>query len=81
MGQGCNDCRETGYRGRVGIFELLEVNEPVRQKILARASATQIRDTAVASGMRLLRADGTGKVLQGLTTVEEVGRVTLRAAM
>ena len=80
-GRGCDKCRETGYRGRVGVFELLMVDDPVRSKIQDRSNASEIRDVALAHGMRLLRDDGVAKIRQGLTTVEEVSRVTVRAAM
>jgi general secretion pathway protein E len=81
LGRGCSNCRETGYRGRVGIFELLKVDAPVRSKIQDRSNASEIRDVALTRGMRLLRDDGVSKILQGLTTVEEVSRVTVRAAI
>jgi general secretion pathway protein E len=80
-GRGCENCRETGYRGRVGVFELLMVDDPVRAKIQDRSNASEIRDVALKNGMRLLRDDGVAKIRQGLTTVEEVSRVTVRAAM
>jgi type II secretory ATPase GspE/PulE/Tfp pilus assembly ATPase PilB-like protein len=65
----------------VGIFELLMVDDPVRSKIQDRSNASEIRDVALTRGMRLLRDDGVTKIQQGLTTVEEVSRVTVRAAM
>lgn len=68
-------------RGRVGVIELLLVDDAVRETIQQRANASAIRDVALARGMRLLRDDGVEKVKQGLTTVEEVSRVTVRAAM
>ncbi len=75
-GVGCDECANTGYRGRQGIFELLTVNEPVRELILKRSSADIIRDSAVKSGMRTLRDDGWRTVRTGATTVAEVVRVT-----
>jgi len=57
------------------------VDDPVRSKIQYRSNASEIRDVALTRGMRLLRDDGVAKTLQGLTTVEEVNRVTVRAAM
>lgn len=80
-GRGCPNCRETGYRGRIGLFELLTVDDPVRTKIQERANASDTRDTALERGMKLLRDDGIAKILRGATTVEEVSRVTVRAAM
>jgi general secretion pathway protein E len=76
LGRGCAACGETGYRGRMGIFELLTLDEAVKDLILARADAGAIRAKAVAGGMTLLRDDGWDKVSRGLTTVEEVLRVT-----
>ena len=77
-GAGCEQCRGTGYRGRVGIFELLEVDGNVRREIVAHATASQIGATAVTSGMKTLRDDGIARVMNGITTVEEVIRVTMR---
>ena len=71
---GCPNCQFTGYRGRCGIHELLLVDDPVREKIMARADSGQIR--AVASQLRSLRLDGADKILAGITSVEEVLRVT-----
>jgi len=75
-GEGCEDCAQTGYRGRLGIFELLPVNEVIRPLILERSSAGIIKDAAVQRGMRTLREDGWHKVRTGVTTVAEVVRVT-----
>ncbi len=75
-GRGCEDCANTGYRGRSGIFELLIVNDTVRQLILKRSSADIIKDAAVKLGMRTLREDGWQKVRSGATSVAEVVRVT-----
>jgi general secretion pathway protein E len=80
-GRGCPNCRETGYRGRIGLFEMLAVDDQVRSKIQDRANASDIRDSALARGMKLLRDDGIAKILRGATTVDEVSRVTVRAAM
>jgi general secretion pathway protein E len=75
--KGCDDCTMTGYRGRNGIFELLMVNEGVRQLILKRSSADLIKNYAVSQqGMRTLREDGWRKVREGSTSVSEVLRVT-----
>ena len=80
-GVGCDECRRTGYRGRLGIFELLTVNDAVRSQVQARANATEIRDASIQYGMHLLREDGHAKVLKGRTTLGEVLRVTVRATM
>jgi type II secretory ATPase GspE/PulE/Tfp pilus assembly ATPase PilB-like protein len=79
-GAGCDDCAQTGYRGRLGIYELLPVNDTIRQLILKRSSADAIKEAAVSLGMRTLREDGWQKVRDGITTVGEVVRVTQEEA-
>ncbi|HXT16499.1 MAG TPA: GspE/PulE family protein [Gemmatimonadaceae bacterium] len=74
-GAGCPACRGTGYRGRLGIFEMLSVTDDVRDAIAARASRAQLRLLATHAGLIPLRTDGWHKVESGLTTVEEVARV------
>jgi len=78
VGAGCGECRNTGYRGRVGTFELLVVDDVVRKLVAARATAADIRDAAVRAGTKTLRDDGVRKVLEGLTTITEVERVTIQ---
>jgi general secretion pathway protein E len=75
-GAGCEACSNTGFRGRVGIFELMEIDEEIRSNILANADASQLGRIARAHGMRTLVEDGWQKVLAGITTPEEVLRVT-----
>ncbi len=75
-GIGCENCRQQGYKGRMGIYELLLVTEELRTPILARAPSSTISQIAIEQGMRLLRVDGWEKVKLGLTTVDEVLRVT-----
>jgi general secretion pathway protein E len=75
-GRGCEECSQTGYRGRSGIYEFLPVTDAVRPLILERASADVIKAVAVKQGMRTLREDGWKKVREGVTTVAEVVRVT-----
>jgi type II secretion system protein E len=75
-GVGCEECRQLGYQGRLAIYELLVLNEAVRPLILQRAAASTIAQRAIESGMRTLRMDGWNKVRNGLTTIEEVLRVT-----
>ncbi len=75
-GSGCNACMRTGYKGRTGIYELFVVNEAVRDAILGRGDTATVRRAAMASGMLTLRADGARKALAGVTTIEEVIRVT-----
>lgn len=74
-GQGCSACRQTGYRGRIGLFELLPMSDVLRQLLLGSPDVTRLRQQAQEEGMTTLRADGWAKVQAGLTTVEEVLRV------
>jgi type II secretory ATPase GspE/PulE/Tfp pilus assembly ATPase PilB-like protein len=76
VGRGCDQCKQSGYRGRTGIYELLLMDNTIRPLIMDRAPATLIRNMACQQGMTTLRDDGWQKVLQGKTTVEEVIRVT-----
>ena len=76
-GKGCDECSNTGYRGRVGIFELLIINDDIRRLILQKTSANIIKEKAREHGMITLREDGWNKVKQGITTISEVIRVTL----
>jgi type IV pilus assembly protein PilB len=78
-GVGCGNCRETGYRGRIGIFELMEMNREIGELIVKRASAGQIKEAALAGGMITLAMDGIEKVRAGVTTVEELTRVVFTA--
>ncbi len=75
-GAGCEHCRQQGYQGRKGIYELLLVTEALRPLIMNRANATTIAQRAIEAGMRTLRTDGWNKVKEGTTTIEEVLRVT-----
>ncbi|KPK39056.1 MAG: hypothetical protein AMJ78_09060, partial [Omnitrophica WOR_2 bacterium SM23_29] len=74
-GHGCKECVYTGYKGRVGIFELLMVNEEIRELIVKKASSNVIREAARKAGMKTLRDDGLLKALGGITTIPEVIRV------
>jgi type IV pilus assembly protein PilB len=71
-GAGCPECSGTGFKGRVGVFELMEMDGQLREMAFHKAATNRIRDQAVASGMRTLTQDGVRKVLQGVTTIEEV---------
>lgn len=75
-GKGCRECKQTGYKGRIGIFELLTVNDTIREMILEKRSSAEIKEKAIEMGMRTLRQDGLLKAMQGLTTITEVARVT-----
>lgn len=74
-GRGCEACKDTGYRGRTGIFELMTVDDEIREMIIASASTVALRKRAQEKGMRLLREDGLQKALTGITSIEEVARV------
>jgi len=74
--KGCPACRDSGYSGRTGIYEMLRVDDDVRAQVLQRADAGSIRRTAMGHGMRTLRMDGALKALDGTTSIEEVLRVT-----
>ncbi|MBI2012489.1 Flp pilus assembly complex ATPase component TadA [Candidatus Curtissbacteria bacterium] len=74
-GQGCKECNNTGYLGRIGIFEVLVVSEKITRMILARETAQAIENQAIAEGMVTMKQDGFLKVIEGITTIEEVLRV------
>ncbi|MCZ6753542.1 MAG: ATPase, T2SS/T4P/T4SS family, partial [Acidobacteria bacterium] len=75
-GAGCEACSHTGFQSRVGIFEMMELNEEIRKMILANSDAGTLARAARAQGMRTLREDGQQKVAAGITTPEEILRVT-----
>ncbi|RMG72570.1 MAG: type II secretion system protein GspE [Nitrospirae bacterium] len=75
-GEGCQHCSNTGYRGRIAIFELLIIGDEIREMITEKASSRELRERAIATGMRTLREDGLLKVKRGITTLDEVLRVT-----
>jgi len=74
--EGCECCRNTGYRGRKGIYELLVTNEEIRHLVTQACTSDVIKQAAVRNGMETLREDGWNKVLSGITTIDEVLRVT-----
>ncbi|HOL31151.1 MAG TPA: GspE/PulE family protein, partial [Anaerohalosphaeraceae bacterium] len=74
-GAGCARCQGTGYKGRIAIFEMLEMNNQLRELAFSRAPASELRKAALASGMRSLLEDGKIKVFKGITTPDEVSRV------
>ncbi len=76
QGAGCEDCGRTGYHGRTGVFELMTADESVRGLIHNRAAESQIREVAIAAGMTLMQADGERLVREGITSREELLRVT-----
>jgi type II secretory ATPase GspE/PulE/Tfp pilus assembly ATPase PilB-like protein len=75
MGKGCSVCHDTGYRGRMGIYEILEMSDFIREAIMRRADANEIKKIAVKNGMITLLEDGFKKAIAGQTTIEEILRV------
>jgi general secretion pathway protein E/type IV pilus assembly protein PilB len=73
---GCRNCRGTGYTGRLGIYELLETTDTIRQLANDRSGTNAIRKAAIEGGMKTLRHDGWIKVARGATSIDEVLRVT-----
>ena len=78
-GEGCEACRHTGFKGRTGVYELMTINDEIRELIVHRAPLADIREASKANGMHELREDGLEKVLQGITTPDEVMRVVFTA--
>ena len=76
-GKGCSTCNNTGYKGRIGLYEVMEVNDDIRELILIGASSLELRKKAVEDGMITLRESGLQKIRAGLTTLEEVVRETV----
>lgn len=74
--RGCKECNSTGYRGRIGIFEFFLVNDEMEKFILTSPSIVAMRELAIKKGMALMRQDGFLKILEGITTIEEIERVT-----
>ncbi|MCC6575536.1 MAG: Flp pilus assembly complex ATPase component TadA [Planctomycetes bacterium] len=75
---GCKECKGIGYRGRMGIYELMEMNAPLRELTFQKASSLKVRQEAVQNGMTTLQVDGVRKVLEGKTTIEEILTITHR---
>ncbi|MCF7954864.1 MAG: Flp pilus assembly complex ATPase component TadA [Phycisphaerae bacterium] len=76
VGAGCSKCFDTGYRGRTGVYELMTMTERIREMVYNKESAGAIKRAAIDEGLKTLRMDGAQKVLQGITTIAEVLRVT-----
>ncbi|MFZ3091016.1 MAG: ATPase, T2SS/T4P/T4SS family [Nitrospirota bacterium] len=79
MGEGCESCNNIGYKGRVGIFEILVVNHDIRRLVSKGASEMELMESAKAQGMKTLFEDGMMKVMKGITTLDELRRVALEA--
>jgi type IV pilus assembly protein PilB len=78
MGKGCEKCNNTGYKGRVGLYEVMEIDDELRELVLVGASALELRKRAIEHGMITLRHSGLLKVKAGLTSIEEVARETVK---
>jgi type IV pilus assembly protein PilB len=76
-GKGCKKCNNTGYRGRVGLFEIMAFNDEIRELIMNNASTNVLRNAAVKAGMRLLRENGLAAIYDGVTTIDEVVKETI----
>ena len=77
-GSGCDQCNNTGYKGRVGLYEVMDLNDELRELILVGASAPELRRRAMEGGMITLRGSGLRKIQEGVTTVDEVIRETVK---
>jgi type IV pilus assembly protein PilB len=77
-GRGCEKCNKTGYRGRVGLYEVMELTDELRELVLVGASTPELRRKAIDEGMITLRQSGLRKVMEGVTTIEEVARETVK---
>ncbi len=75
-GAGCSQCQNTGFKGRIAIFEMVELNNEIRELAFAKAPTVELRKAAKASGMRTLMEDGKIKIFRGITTPKEVARIT-----
>jgi type IV pilus assembly protein PilB len=76
-GRGCEKCNNTGYKGRVGLIEVMQIDDDIRDLILAGGTAIDIKKKAIENGMITLRRSGLVKIKEGITTVEEVVRETV----
>jgi type IV pilus assembly protein PilB len=75
-GKGCGTCNNTGYKGRIGLYEIMFFNDEIGEFVLNGASTLELKREAVRQGMRTLRASGIAKINEGMTSIEEVVRVT-----
>ena len=75
-GAGCSQCQGTGFKGRLGIFEMVELNAELRELAFSKAPTTELRKAAITSGMRPLMYDGKVKIFDGVTTPEEIVKIS-----
>ena len=78
-GEGCGECHGTGFKGRIGIFEYLPIDNEIRKEVTENSDAERIKEVAIGNGLVTLRQDGWQKVKNGMTTIREVLRVTAEA--
>lgn len=76
-GRGCKNCNNTGYKGRIGLYEVMEITEELRELVIIGASAMELRRKAIELGMITLRESGLCKLRDGITTIEEVVKETV----
>jgi type IV pilus assembly protein PilB len=76
-GAGCKTCGGSGYKGRVGLYEVMEITQDIREAIILNATSVELKKAAVANGMKTIRRSGLQKVSEGITTIEEVVRETV----
>jgi type IV pilus assembly protein PilB len=76
-GRGCSKCNGTGYRGRIGIFEIMVFNDEIRDLIMNQASTGVLRAAGIKNGMRLLRDNGLAAIYDGITTIDEIAKETM----
>ncbi|EKD22947.1 MAG: hypothetical protein ACD_83C00164G0001 [uncultured bacterium] len=74
--KGCDDCSKNGYKGRIGVFEVLDISENIKDLVIARSTSGKIQEQAIAEGMLTMLQDGILKAMKGVTSLEEVWRVT-----
>jgi type IV pilus assembly protein PilB len=77
-GTGCKRCNDTGYRGRIALYEVLEMRDTMRELVLQGASTVELKEEAINSGMATIRTAGLNKLVEGVTTIEEVVRVSAK---
>ncbi len=78
MGEGCNDCNNTGYKGRIALYEVMPITDELRAAVINGANTIELKDIAIRNGMKTLRQSGLSKVLEGITSFKEVLRVTAK---
>jgi type IV pilus assembly protein PilB len=76
-GRGCQLCSGTGYKGRIGLYEVMPMRDELKELVLSRASNFDLKKRAISLGMKTLRQSGIGKIREGITTIEEVLRTTM----